>query len=1014
MSQLTILRGYRDPTKNDLLADYFRLPISSEPLSELAATFGVHGTGQVFSGNLYLFKSFLCFQSYDKRSCVTNIPLYSIRRVERLSTINQPGTLALSLILWHGLKLVVQLNTLKPTSDEFCNHLKHSLREQLSQMKHVKAFAKGCYSERLVGEEINDNDNDDLDHKDNDNDNDNDKTYHHGLGVQFKYPGDPKKLREKTKLRLWKEYFRLHGRNITLVRYPQFIRLVQVGLPSRLRGEMWEILSGSIYDRFANPGEYQHILELHDGQSSMATDEIEKDLNRSLPEYGAYQDPAGIAALRRVLTAYSWRNQELGYCQAMNILVAALLIYMSEEQAFWFLDKICTRILPGYYSASMYGTLLDQKVFEHLVQRTMPSLHEHFVESDIQLSVSSLPWFLSLYINSMPLVFAFRIIDCFVAFGPRVLFQVGLAALKVNYAKLIDATDDGMVLNIFRDYFASLEEPVQPNSTDPKVLNITNFSELLVVAFREFSVITDDTIIEERRRFRAGIVKSIELFSKRSAIRNLKDQARFGPDGVNKIFDHFFYALCKTPTPLAALPPSTPSKLRENEELSDRTETVIDLATFRVFLSDIATWARDEKIINNGFQERIVRSVPENEIYRKLFKSWDYTGRDALGLQDLVRGLDSVVFNGLLDNIEWFFNLHDSDNDGYLTKDELVQLSESLLFIFRAEPGDAYLGAVSKFMTNAFEYADSLIEQPQAVKETNKNDEPSQKDPLSATEVSDNCVPGSPQVSNHDPYINLATFRMVCLADELLEAFFDTDLRQSFKFEDVPQSAIDQPLIDLSTLDDIGIGSTGLVGNILGGIFSKDNKEILNGIADEIGKSIGKHQVIYRPSFGRVNSEVEIEEKRRPAPEEKDSSIVSGVANLLSSTPSWFSRSRSDIAQAEEQEMEEKTRKPEETSLLSQGDQNNGESHLASIKAAQEALANRQAFAIDQREDDDEDFDESLNDDEEAGGEFAIGSDEDDDMIDEVDAIELDDQHAIVAEEAEKILNAPVDKDQRI
>lgn len=158
---------------------------------------------------------------------------------------------------------------------------------------------------------------------------------------------------------------------------------------------------------------------------------------------------------------------------------------MSEEQTFWFLDKICTRILPGYYSASMYGTLLDQKVFEHLVQRTMPSLHEHFTASDIQLSVSSLPWFLSLYINSMPLVFAFRIIDCFVAFGPRVLFQVGLAALKVNSDKLMDATDDGMVLSIFRDYFANLEESVSPQSSDPKVLNITNFSELLVVAFRE-------------------------------------------------------------------------------------------------------------------------------------------------------------------------------------------------------------------------------------------------------------------------------------------------------------------------------------------------------------------------------------------------------------------------------------------------------------------------------------------------------------------------------------------------
>lgn len=110
----------------------------------------------------------------------------------------------------------------------------------------------------------------------------------------------------------------VHGRNITLVRYPQFIRLVQVGLPSKLRGEMWEILSGSIYDRFANPGLYHRILEEHDGESTMATDEIEKDLNRSLPEYGAYQDPVGINALRRVLTAYSWRNQ-VGCCNCNTI-----------------------------------------------------------------------------------------------------------------------------------------------------------------------------------------------------------------------------------------------------------------------------------------------------------------------------------------------------------------------------------------------------------------------------------------------------------------------------------------------------------------------------------------------------------------------------------------------------------------------------------------------------------------------------------------------------------------------
>ena len=42
-------------------------------------------------------------------------------------------------------------------------------------------------------------------------------------------------------------------------------------------------------------------------------------------------------------------------------------------------------------------------------------------------------------------------------------------------------------------------------------------------------------------------------------------------------------------------------------------------------------------------------------------------------------GLDGVMFNDLMDNIEWFFNLHDNDKDGSLTKDELLKLSESLL-----------------------------------------------------------------------------------------------------------------------------------------------------------------------------------------------------------------------------------------------------------------------------------------------------------------------------------------------
>jgi len=95
----------------------------------------------------------------------------------------------------------------------------------------------------------------------------------------------------------------------------------------------------------------------------------------------------------------------------MNILTSAMLIFLSEEQAFWVIWVLCDKWLPGYYATTMVGAVLDQQVFETLVQQSMPLVFEHFRKRDVQLSVVSLPWFLTLYINSLPLVNALRILD---------------------------------------------------------------------------------------------------------------------------------------------------------------------------------------------------------------------------------------------------------------------------------------------------------------------------------------------------------------------------------------------------------------------------------------------------------------------------------------------------------------------------------------------------------------------------------------------------------------------------
>lgn len=154
-----------------------------------------------------------------------------------------------------------------------------------------------------------------------------------------------------------------------------------------------------------------------------------------------------------------------------------------------------------------------------------------------------------------------------------------------------------------REYFASLGDSAHPDSSDPRARAITRFQELLLISFREFSIISEDTILSERRKYRNEIVNNIENFSKRGAIRNLRTLGRFSKDQTGLIYDALYKAMCEEP-PLPAVAP-LPSLIQSNDLNQDRPETRFGLPTFRVFLSEIATWARNEKIVFNGFQVRV-------------------------------------------------------------------------------------------------------------------------------------------------------------------------------------------------------------------------------------------------------------------------------------------------------------------------------------------------------------------------------------------------------------------------
>ncbi|KAI9478329.1 MAG: rab-GTPase-TBC domain-containing protein [Benjaminiella poitrasii] len=711
-------------------------------------------------GRVYLSQTFMTFESQEKLPapqqhlpvCRAVFPLYTIKRVERLN--KGAYTSGIALTTWHKMEHDFYLHADKHACEQFCETLKEFLLKQIPLFKKVKPFLATCESEQVLqSDNLIDT-----------------KVHIGGLGLDFGYPESPKKSKDKSKTKLWRLYFQENGWNLSMIRLPTFGKLVRVGLPNLLRGEIWEIASGAIYLRFENQGLYHEILEKYKGQKSTSTEEIEKDLNRSLPEYPGYQSSEGIDRLRRVLTAYAWYNPELGYCQAMNIVVSALLIYTTEEQAFWILHILVDRMCPGYYSTNMYGALLDQIAFEQLVQKSMPILWNHFKKTNVELSIACLPWFLSLYINSMPLEYAVRVLDILFMEGPRILFQIGLAVLKINGEELLEMNDDGAFLDIFKKFFQTLGYK-EEKGPDGQHVKLTKFNEVMLTAYREFSLVTNGMVEELRNQNQLKVGAGIESFTKRTIIRNLKDTAMFSKEDIGIIYDKYFGALYYA-----------------SHEAGSKPESKMNRDTFQSMLASMTPWAKAKHICDNV--DINTATMLCNQFIDRLYRSFTVNCSDGLlDFQNIVLGLNNILHGDIMSHIDWFFKIYDEDKDDVLQSRDIINMCKELYWII----------GLLKSRDIAWDVATSLIVQSCEQSDVAKGAQP---DESTLTHRLADLTMTANGLSFHEHIrklensmladtidITVPSFRMVVLTNESLEMFFDHGFADSFK---VVKSASDR------------------------------------------------------------------------------------------------------------------------------------------------------------------------------------------------------------------------------
>uniref|UniRef100_A0A7N9AVZ4 TBC1 domain family member 8B n=1 Tax=Mastacembelus armatus TaxID=205130 RepID=A0A7N9AVZ4_9TELE len=490
-------RGLEAHAKSEQFRTFFRLPKEENLLEVHECFLWVPFSHFNTLGKICLSENYLCFASQDGSQCHIIIPMREVKS-NKASVTGSIENTASPLVSGSEQLYVYITKAIRGECQSLINHFEDN-PEDVTLMVGQKDSSKAVSTEALM-------------------------TVFHPQDVENL---DPKMLKEKMKEQSWNIHFSEYGRGTSMFFTRKTRDLIVRGVPEALRGELWMLFSGAVNDMATHPGYYTELVEQSLGTSTLATDEIERDLHRSLPEHPAFQSDTGISALRRVLTAYAYRNPKIGYCQAMNILTSVLLLYAKEEEAFWLLVAVCERMLPDYFNRRIIGALVDQAVFEDLIREHLPQLVEHMTDLSFFSSVS-LSWFLTLFISVLPIESAVNVVDCFFYDGIKAILQLGLAVLDYNMEALIGCHDDAEAVTILNKFFDSVtnrDSPLPPTVQQASVGNNdkasdfnVDISQLIREAYEKYGAIRSEDVERSRKRNKLYVIQTLEDTTKQNVV----------------------------------------------------------------------------------------------------------------------------------------------------------------------------------------------------------------------------------------------------------------------------------------------------------------------------------------------------------------------------------------------------------------------------------------------------------------------------------------------------------------
>lgn len=235
--------------------------------------------------------------------------------------------------------------------------------------------------------------------------------------------------------RMWRQMLD-HGLQSFINKQPKtFQQRVQRGIPAECRWDVWKATMG--VDEHIQPGLYEELV----AAESEWTGQLEIDVPRTFSEVSRF-DTEDREMLLRILRAYANLNPAIGYCQGMNYIVALLVLvsqthdfgktskFQREQEVFWmFVCLMEDGRLEGLFRRGF--PLLQRLIwaYDQILGESLPDLQAHFAREGVQPEEYLYQWYLTLFVNSLPLPMVLVIWDSIVCCGIESVLTITVALL---------------------------------------------------------------------------------------------------------------------------------------------------------------------------------------------------------------------------------------------------------------------------------------------------------------------------------------------------------------------------------------------------------------------------------------------------------------------------------------------------------------------------------------------------------------------------------------------------------